>query len=240
MDTVKYKDIQDYLSVLNHYKYMKGEFCLFRGQLCDKPLLPKIARKNPAKDTAKTERSMLEELRRRGTLLIDGKITDDWNLLVYAQHFGMATRLLDWTSSPLAALWFACCDADPGFSGYVYLLEVSRDLLLNPSTEIDPFSIGKTRILKPHLNNPRIIAQGGWFTAHCYSKKDHRFVPLENNSDIKRHLVQIEIAGRDKSTTLKHLDVLGINSQSLFPDVEGLCTHINWMHDLIIPRRRVY
>ena len=173
---------------------------------------------------------MLAELRRRGTLLIGKEITDDWEALVYAQHFGMATRLLDWTSNPLTALWFSCSDADPCLSGYVYVLEVSKDLLLDIQAQKDPFSIGKTRVLKPNLNNVRIVAQGGWFTAHRYAKKSKRFVALERNTDIKSSLAQIEVPGKAKSRTLKQLDTLGINSQSLFPDVEGLCKYVNWIH----------
>ena len=95
LETYTYKDIKDYVSVVEEYN--EGEFRLFRGQSCDGPLLPKIARKNPKQDTTEKEKKMLEELRRRANLFIGNKM-DNWDLMVYAQHFGMATRLLDWTS----------------------------------------------------------------------------------------------------------------------------------------------
>ena len=227
MDKADYSDIRGYMAVLDN---QVSDLRLFRGQTCDKPLLPKIARQNPRIDTTAKEKEMLAELRRRGALLIGKEITDDWELLVYAQHFGMATRLLDWTSNPLAALWFSCFDPDRSSAGYVYVLEVSDDLLLDRQTQRDPFSVRKTRVLKPNLNNVRIVAQGGWFTTHRYSRKGQRFVPLESNSDIKRRLVQIRVPGSAKSDALKQLDMLGVNSQSLFPDVEGLCKYVNWMH----------
>ena len=229
METYTYKDIKDYLSVVEEYN--EGEFRLFRGQSCDGPLLPKIARKNPKQDTTEKEKKMLEELRRRANLFIGNKM-DDWDLMVYAQHFGMATRLLDWTSNPLAALWFACCDAKKNTPGYVYLLEVSADLLLDRQSQKNPFSIGKTRVLKPNLNSNRIVAQSGWFTAHRYSKTAKRFIALERNSDIKERLVQIKMEGNNKGERLRVLDVLGVNSQVLFADIEGVCKYINWLHEV--------
>lgn len=207
-----------------------GDIWLFRGQPCNKPLLPKVARRDPKVDTTKKEKEMLAELRRRGTLFIGKEISDDWDLLVYAQHFGMATRLLDWTSNPLVALWFACRDAKLSTSGYVYLFQVSPDLLLDRQSYTDPFSTGRTQVFKPNLNNIRIVAQSGWFTAHRYSRKANRFIALDHNTDIKKRLVQIKVAGDQKQGILKKLDALGINGQSVFPDIEGVCEYINWLH----------
>jgi len=209
----------------------KGDMVLFRGQRIDDALLPKIARADPTRNTTQIEKKMLAELRRRGTLHIDTRHGDAWDLLVLAQHYGMATRLLDWTSNPLVALWFACLTAKRGKSFYVYVLLSEEEFLLNKSETPDPFKVGKTRVFRPNLNNPRIVAQGGWFTAHRYSLKVKKFVPLEKNPELKDALFQIKIPPHIRKDVLVHLDILGINYQSMYPDLEGVCRQLNWLHD---------
>ena len=152
---------------------------------------------------------------------------DDWELLVVAQHFGMKTRLLDWTSNPLAALFFACSDWRKG-NVNVYALDAGQ-FLSEPKK--GPFETGKTQVIRPNLNNPRIIAQHGWFTAHKFSRSTGKFVPLEKNNEIKKSVQEMIIPEGARTPLLKSLDRHGVSSRTLFPDLEGLCKYLNWKHN---------
>jgi len=205
-----------------------GSLHLFRGQDVKVNLLPRIARTDPATNTESTERSMIKELRRMGAALLPEPAADDWELLVVAQHFAMATRLLDWTSNPLAALWFACSSPEAG-DRYVYSLAADSLLISSKSQRVgSPFEQAKTRVFQPRLNNPRIVAQDGWFTVHRYSKQSNRFVALEKNPEIRPYLSEFTIPKSARDAILRSLDRHGINVRTLFPDLEGLCRYVSW------------
>lgn len=53
------------------------------------------------------EERILEEARRWGLGVDGGQLVDDLQLLADLQHFGVPTRLVDVTSNPMTALWFA-------------------------------------------------------------------------------------------------------------------------------------
>lgn len=206
--------------------------CLYRGQKEDWKLRPKIARSQPRLDPLKDERRMLDEFRRnlpafRGTIP-----SNDWDLLALAQHHGLATRLLDWTRNPLAALYFAVAspptpEQGPGVVWCFRPRKRDRVVELDGET---PFGQRRMRCFVPTTVSDRIRAQQGWFTVHCPAKGGTGFVAMQTDRRLRSRMQKIVIAHSDFADIRYYLDHFGVNRASMFPDLDGLCEYITWSH----------
>ena len=199
---------------------------LFRGQPVHRGLLPSVARVAPTKDTTKNERESLRQIRLLGAQLLPATDLTDLDLMVLAQHFGHRTRLLDWTTNPLAALWFACSSKENG-DGYVYILE-GHSLLEVDVYESDPFLLPEVVAFQPRNSNSRVNAQHGWFTLHQYSPRSSRFDALDEIPQLSVNLQEITIPSDARLSILQSLDLMGINARTLFPDLSGLSQYLHW------------
>lgn len=226
MESIEIKDVPDFIDRVSFSDLVSGS-TIFRGQSRKGKLLPGIARDDPKVNTTELEKEMLSELRKLGLTMVPEFVDfhNDWDMLVLAQHYGMKTRLLDWTYNALAALWFACSSRGDG-DVYVYALE-SHSLTLE-SLKGSPFKQAKTKVITPSLSNDRIIAQAGCFTAHRYSESAGRFVPLEVNPDVKKHLTEYVVRGKYRIDILVTLERCGISSKTIYPDLGGICQFLNW------------
>ena len=162
-----------------------------------------------------------------------------WKQLFVAQHYGAPTNLLDFTRNPAVAAFFASQNAHS--DGRIYAVQIhersqSRDFNIVPYGDIvkkDPFKMEETFFfVVPPKSDKRILAQVSVF---AFCRPSEVCSPLDNLGYIDPNfhdqpgaLHIFEIAKSSKQKILEELNKVGINSLSLFPDVGGLGSFLEW------------
>ena len=144
----------------------------------------------------------------------------------------MATRLLDWTQNPLAALFFAVEEPakNKKKKAVLWCFKPDESDYVKDLEKESPFQSGRTKVFVPNSVTSRIRVQKGFFSVHKRSTKAGHFVPLQNHQRLKSKLHKIEIDPADFSQLRDTLDVCGVNRSSLFPDLDGLYKYLTWYY----------
>jgi FRG domain len=196
---------------------------IFRGQRQTWTLKPTVGRQKNYE--LSREIQVFNEFKRLARPLANqDRLYDDWDWLFVSQHHGLPTRLLDWTTNPLVAAYFASQpSARDKREGEVIAVRVS-DIGLFSTDELEegPFALEETKFIYPTAVAPRISTQRGLFSVHAEPEKSWR---------LRDKTVRFNVQPGDKATFLRNLHGLGVDAAMIMADLDGLAANLAWRYD---------
>jgi hypothetical protein len=183
-------------------------------------LIPSVGRwKGPESARAHFERQVFEDFKSRALGYLTIQPRNEWEWLFLAQHHGLPTRLLDWSSSPLAALHFALREersSDPA----VYALNFSYSIISQDITRIlgeDPLAVRQLAQVIPSYINDRVERQRSVFTI-----QPDPWAPLRDRNEMRKYI----FPAANRRDMLRRLQYLGVTHCSLTPGLDSLSKDI--------------
>jgi hypothetical protein len=221
------------------------------------PTLYRHPQLSDARSLFKKEFEILKRFKQRSIPYIGSSLkeNDDLSILFIMQHFGVPTRLLDWTENPYIALYFALTNAKyiksssgPDYQSDVAIWVLDPVLWNGKALDVDPppgiispphedllngyLPSENVTYLKPEpvalygvYNSPRIVAQRGVFALFGANIK-----PLERSYEDNNYqqdcLLKLLIKKENINNLLEALTRIGITDSVVYPDLSGLAKEL--------------
>lgn len=219
------------------------EFYLSRGQSQDFPLLPSALRHD---DTGKRKypkraiRAFLEQFKINSYQYMPNPwdIRNDVEWMLYAQHYGIPTRLMDFTTSHITSLLFAVetsFQQDSDKDAVVYFLNPSalnmkfkqQMSIINVSNISDSFeSYDGPVVIQGRKINPRVNAQKGLFV--LFQDDDKPLESITDDTILKKLVVKRDYAKQ----ILASLYSMGVTFTHIYPELESVAKDIVMQQDI--------
>ena len=218
------------------YEKPGGPEMLFRGVTDGShELIPSIGRgtsDHTYGDAQVLEDDLLAEFRRLTVPILQTPPTSEFEWLFLAQHYGLPTRLLDWSSNPLVALFFATERNDEKDGALIFLRHAVTDQYhlfdyktadYTAEARKAPASIfaiqahqGRTIFVRPRYSDERYVSQRSVFSCPA-----NPFQALDL-PDIKK----LAIRATWKSEIRRRLRVMGVSTSSVYPGLAGVASEV--------------
>ncbi len=235
------KKLSEYTSYVED---LPNAFTLSRGQSGDYPLLPSALRKDSVgnrKYPKRAIRNFLEQFKVESYQYMKNPwdVKNDVEWMLYAQHYGVPTKLMDFTTSHITSLLFAVeksFQAGEDKDAVVYFLNPSElNLKYKQQVQIVNASEDKELQIEGHDGpfvvqgrkiNSRVNAQKGLFV--LFQDDD---VPLEQCVD-DAVLKKITISGDATKDILASLYSMGISFTHIYPELSSVSKDIVMQQDI--------
>ena len=168
-------------------------------------------------------RSLLNRARRVMPYGDRNQSSTSLQLLAKLQHFGAATGLLDFTHSPLVALWFACDES--GQDGKVFFLNKELPYTSYVTPELEKSDIGNILAKTQDPTGPSYLlweplAEGDAFQ-RILGQRSVFVIGRPAIEDESAHAVAIKAA--DKEALRRELEQLDVSERTIYRDLIGFC-----------------
>lgn len=250
--------VQEYLRIIDRtFRYIcpRNRNCelWYRGQPQARfDLLPRIARPplNPEDEIlylSKFKSLAIPDVQFLPSFPIPNGPAAYWHWLFQMQHYGVPTRLMDWSRDAFIGLYFAVAQGpdDVGKDAAVWVLnpvilneafsfhsfvnpgyipnvdEPAVDFYFGPNAQM--LDTTKPAAVIGPMNNPRIVAQRGTFTVF---PRVEVVRPLNLFNDASNYLLKICIAAENIDFIKRQLTGYGITKFALFPDLCNIADEI--------------